>query len=163
MIRTLWVAALLCVVCSSAYAKPRHQHRPQQVQQWSLFSLFETPQAVTPRQTSRGMRRVMSEGAGRVVSHPAGCPRRSFCGCGASVRVYGHSVRSLWTARAWRRFPRAAPSSGMVAVRSHHVFVLERHIGGSVWQVFDANSGHGRTRVHSRSIAGYQIVNPGAG
>jgi hypothetical protein len=48
----------------------------------------------------------------------------------------------------------------MVAVRRHHVFVLEQHIGGSVWQVFDANSGGHATRRHARSITGYVIVNP---
>jgi hypothetical protein len=48
----------------------------------------------------------------------------------------------------------------MVAVRRHHVFVLEAHLGGDQWQVYDANSGGHATRIHARSIAGYQIVNP---
>jgi hypothetical protein len=48
----------------------------------------------------------------------------------------------------------------MVAVRRHHVFVLEGHISGDVWQVFDANSGRRQTRIHPCSIAGYTIVNP---
>lgn len=95
-----------------------------------------------------------------IVSHPQGCPSRAFCGCGAAVRVFGHSVRELWLAANWFRFPRTAPASGMVAVRRHHVFVLEADLGGGVWQVFDANSGDHLTRVHARSIAGYAIVNP---
>ena len=101
---------------------------------------------------------------GEVVAHPAGCPSRAFCGCGAAVRIFGHSVRNLWLAANWFRFPRAAPAPGMAAVRRHHVFVLEQHIGGDRWLAYDANSGGHATRVHARSIAGYVIVNPhGAG
>jgi hypothetical protein len=43
------------------------------------------------------------------------------------------------------------------------VFVLVRHIRGRVWLAHDSNSGHHRTRLHPRSIAGFVIVNPGAG
>lgn len=95
-----------------------------------------------------------------IVSHPAGCPARAFCGCGAAVRVFGQPIRSLWLAANWFRFPRAAPAPGRVAVRRHHVFVLEQHLGGNVWQVYDANSGGRATRIHPRSIAGYTIVEP---
>jgi hypothetical protein len=115
------------------------------------------------RRASYGLRRVMAEGAGRVVAHPAGCPRRAFCGCGAAVRIFGKPIRSLWLAANWFRFPRTSPAPGTVAVRKHHVFVLESHIGGSTWLVYDANSGGRRTRVHPRSIAGYVIVQPRAG
>ena len=98
--------------------------------------------------------------ASAVVAHPAGCPRRAFCGCGAAVHVFGRPVRSLWLAANWFRFPRAAPAPGMAAVRRHHVFVLEQQIEGDIWLAFDANSGRHMTRVHARSIAGYTIVNP---
>ena len=99
-----------------------------------------------------------------IVSHPAGCPARAFCGCGAAVRVFGSPIRSLWLAANWFRFPRTVPAPGMVAVRRHHVFVLEAEIGNGLWQVYDANSGGHATRIHARSIAGYTIVNPhGAG
>lgn len=97
-----------------------------------------------------------------IVQHPDGCPRRSFCGCGAAVRVFGAPVRSLWAAAAWFKFPRTTPAPGMVAVRRHHVFVLERHLEGSTWLAFDANSGGHATRIHARSIEGYVIVNPRA-
>ena len=99
----------------------------------------------------------------QYLPHPAGCPRVAFCGCGASVRVFGYSVRSLWLARAWFRFPRTSPAPGTVAVRRGHVFVLEQHISGSTWLVWDANSGGGRTRLHPRSIAGLTIVQPRGG
>jgi hypothetical protein len=49
---------------------------------------------------------------------------------------------------------------GAVAVTSHHVMVLEADMGNGQWQVYDANSGGGLTRIHVRSIAGYTIVNP---
>lgn len=95
-----------------------------------------------------------------IVSHPVGCPQSAFCGCGAAVRVFGSPVRSLWLAANWFHFPRSAPAPGMVAVRSHHVFVLEADLGGGNWKVYDANSGGHQTRVHARSIAGYTIVDP---
>lgn len=98
--------------------------------------------------------------APQIVAHPPGCPSRAFCGCGAAVRVFGRPVRDLWLAANWFKFPRAAPAAGMVAVRRHHVFVLEAHLDGNTWQVYDANSGRRQTRIHPRSIAGYVIVNP---
>jgi hypothetical protein len=109
-----------------------------------------------------GLYRVAA-GPATVVAHPAGCPSRAFCGCGAAVRVFGSPVRNLWLAASWYRFPRAAPAPGMVAVRKHHVFVLEASLGSGLWQVYDANSGRHMTRIHARSIAGYTIVNPRSG
>lgn len=103
-----------------------------------------------------------------IVAHPIGCPWRAFCGCGAVERLkhaWGVIVkkpRELWLAANWFRFPRSAPAPGMVAVRRHHVFVLEQHLGGDKWLAFDANSGGHRTRIHARSIEGYTIVNPRA-
>ena len=100
----------------------------------------------------------------QIVAHPDGCPRSAFCGCGAAVRVFGHSVRELWLAANWFKFPRAAPAAGMVAVRRHHVCVLEADLGHGYWRVYDANSGGHATRIHARSLAGYTVVNPrGAG
>src|ERR1700721_4187666 len=98
-------------------------------------------------------------GASEIVAHPAGCPRSLFCGCGASVRIFGHSVRQLWLAANWFKFPRGVPAPGMAAVRRHHVFVLERAISGDVWLTYDANSGGHATRLHARSIVGYTIAN----
>lgn len=98
-----------------------------------------------------------------IVAHPAGCPRRDFCGCGTSVHFFGRPIRSLYLAANWFRFPRAAPAPGRAAVRRGHVFALLEHVQGSVWKVYDPNSGGGKTRVHYRSIAGYTIVNPHGG
>src|SRR6185312_1532443 len=70
-----------------------------------------------------------------IVAHPQGCPRRLFCACGAAVRVFGAPIRSLWAAASWFKFPRTSPAPGMVAVRRHHVFVLEADLGNGQWQV----------------------------
>jgi hypothetical protein len=186
---TVILAAVLAVLFASSRADARPKHAPHyrsvpiSSDLSGFFGLFEAPQATRSRtrghrrhipaakaraagferrQMPSGLARVMAEGAVRVVSHPSGCPSRAFCGCGASVRVFGRSVRSLWLARSWLRFPRSAPAPMKVAVRAHHVFVLQSHISGTVWEVYDANSGHGRTRVHPRSIAGFVIVDPRA-
>jgi hypothetical protein len=98
--------------------------------------------------------------AGRILPHPAGCPRRAFCGCGAAVEVFGKPVRSLWLAANWLRFPRAAPAPGMVAARRGHVFVIKRVLGGGRVLAYDANSGGQKTRLHVRSLAGFVVVDP---
>jgi hypothetical protein len=99
---------------------------------------------------------------GQVVGgRPAGCPH-SFCGCGASLRVFGRIVPGLNLASNWLRFPRTAPAPGMVAARRGHVFVLERHVEGDTWMAYDANSGGHATRIHARSLRGYTVVNPRA-
>lgn len=99
----------------------------------------------------------------QIVAHPAGCPARAFCGCGASIEVFGRSIRELWLAANWYRFPRAAPAPGMVAVRRHHVFVIREVRGPGLVLAYDANSGGRKTRIHLRSLAGYTVVNPRAG
>jgi hypothetical protein len=97
---------------------------------------------------------------GEVVGgRPSGCPR-AFCGCGASLHLFGRIIPALNLAANWLRFPRANPAPNMAAVRRHHVFVLERHISGNVWLAFDANGGRHATWLHERSISGYVIVNP---
>lgn len=103
-----------------------------------------------------------SQARSEIQPHPRGCPKRAFCGCGASVNLFGQPIRDLFLARNWLRFPRAAPAHNMVGVRRGHVFVLKQHVRDDIWLVFDANSGGGRTRLHERSIRGYAIVNPAA-
>lgn len=93
---------------------------------------------------------------------PAGCPAR-FCGCEASLYVFGRIVPGLNLAANWiLKFPRAAPAPGMAAARRGHVFVLIAHVDGQNWLVHDGDSGGGKTRRHVRSIAGYVVVNPNA-
>ena len=97
----------------------------------------------------------------RVIGgRPQGCPFR-FCGCEASIYLFGKIIPALNLASNWiRKFPRANPAPRMAAARRGHVFVLLRHIDGNNWLVHDGNSGGGKTRVHVRSIKGYVVVDP---
>ena len=90
---------------------------------------------------------------------PPGCPYR-FCGCAMSLRIFGSIKPRLNLSSNWRSFPRTQPASGMVAVRSGHVFQLIRHVEGNTWVVWDPNNGGGKTRIHHRSLAGYSVVDP---
>ena len=95
-----------------------------------------------------------------IGRRPPGCPYE-FCGCEASLYVFGKIRPYLNLASNWiRKFPRTAPAPGMVAARNHHVMVLMSHVDGGNWLVHDGNSGGGRTREHVRSIRGYVIVDP---
>ena len=95
-----------------------------------------------------------------ILPHPSGCPRTAFCGCGVSVKVFGHPVRNLFLASNWRRFPRTSPAPGMVAVRNHHVMLIVALDGNGNATVYDPNSGGHQTRQHVRSLSGYYVVNP---
>lgn len=96
----------------------------------------------------------------QMLPHPAGCPGRQFCGCGAAVEVFGSPRRDLWLAANWLRFPRTAPAPGMVAARHGHVFVLKVQRADGTWLVADFNSGGHASRLHVRPLSGYTIVNP---
>lgn len=166
MLKQLALAgALLCALTIAADARPRSYlaHPDCNVTMPCAGVAPSARGEMIARQLGFGGPQNRYTPSATVVAHPPGCPSRAFCGCGAAVRVFGSPRRDLWTARAWFRFARTMPKPGAVAVRKHHVFVLERHIGGDLWQVYDANSGRGLTRVHARSIAGYVIVDPRAG
>jgi hypothetical protein len=101
--------------------------------------------------------------ATQVVSHPEGCPRSQFCGCGVSVRVFGRPVRDLWLVQNWYRFPRAQPASGNVAILgSRHVAYILEAYGDGTATLYDPNSGGGLTRVHRVSLRGWAVVDPHA-
>lgn len=94
-----------------------------------------------------------------VGQRPAGCPYQ-YCGCEASLYVFGEIRPMLNVARNWRKyFPRAMPAPGMAAVRTHHVMILMSHVDGKRWLVHDGNFNH-VTREHIVSIRGYTIVDP---
>jgi len=134
----------------------RHHHRVYDAS-WNLA--HKSPMVLYSR---RAHTRIANSFDESFLPHPAGCPARAFCACGAAVEVFGSAIRSLWPASAWYRFPRTSPAPGMVGVRSHHVFVLRSYVGGSVWLIADYNSGGHQSRLHQRSISGYTIVNPHA-
>ncbi|HZD89478.1 MAG TPA: hypothetical protein VE224_05225 [Pseudolabrys sp.] len=101
-----------------------------------------------------------ANGNGALVGRrPAGCPYE-YCGCEASLYVFGKIRRDLNAARNWRiMFPRAAAAPGMAAVRTHHVMILMSHVSGSNWLVHDGNFNH-QTLEHVVSIRGYTVVDP---
>lgn len=119
--------------------------------------------AYTARAEARRATQVDANGNSVIIGgRPAGCPHQ-FCGCEASLYVFGEIRKELNLAANWvRKFPRTQAAPGMVAARSGHVFVLMSHVEGNQWLVHDGNSGGGKTRRHVRSIAGYAIVNPHA-
>jgi hypothetical protein len=98
-----------------------------------------------------------------VVSHPEGCPRSQFCGCGVSVRVFGRPVRDLWLVQNWYRYPRAEAAAGNVAILgSRHVAYIIQAYGDGTATLYDPNSGGGLTRVHRVSLRGWAVVDPHA-
>lgn len=189
MLKTL-ITALVLLCATSLHAEARHHHRTTGLHpHCNIWFPCAAPYASTPEEQriTRGRYIARQMGgfggpnlkhvrhvkkrkvahrhrevrlAGEILAHPIGCPARSFCACGAAVKVFGSPIRSLWLAANWYKFPRTSPASGMVAVRRHHVFVLEAHLGGKTWLAYDANSGKHLTRRHARSIRGYTIVNP---
>jgi hypothetical protein len=123
---------------------------------------YRREQSAAPAFSRRTEVAAVNGDRGQVVGgRPAGCPN-SFCGCGASIRVFGRIVPGLNLAANWLRFPRTSPAPGMVAARRGHVFVLEQHVEGDTWMAYDANSGGRATRIHARSLRGYTVVNPRA-
>lgn len=160
--------AILVIFMSISQAEARKQRVIQQnpaQNSWDLgnpmgFSpnIFQTAQT----QYSRASRTLRSYGNVQLVAHPSGCPRRAFCGCGAAVAVFGTPRRDLWLAANWLKFPRTSPAPGMVAARRGHVFVLRSQNSDGSWTVEDYNSGRGQSRIHTRSLSGYAIVNPRA-
>lgn len=126
----------------------------------ALIALFATPADARRHPTHQ---RLSYATEGQVVSHPEGCGRVAYCGCGVSVKVFGHPIRDLYLASNWSRFPRTQPASGMVAVRNHHVFYIESVIDNQTVMAWDPNSGGHQTRLHARSLAGFHVVNPHGG
>jgi len=95
-----------------------------------------------------------------IGGRPRGCPHR-YCGCGASLYLFGRIKPELNLAANWiRYFPRTQAAPRMAAARRGHVMVLVSHVAGKDWLVHDSNSGGGKTRLHVRSIAGYTVVDP---
>lgn len=160
---SLLVLAILLITGTStdAFAK-RHAAAPQA----TACDLFDVMRPCAGPWAGFGVpeaQRVPHKRQGTVLGgRPAGCPHR-YCGCGLSLHFFGRVVPGLSLAINWaRKFPLAAPAPRMAAVRPGHVMGLESHVEGSLWLVYDANSGGGLTRLHVRDIRGYSIHNPHA-
>ena len=102
----------------------------------------------------------VADRVGQVIGgRPSGCPYQ-YCGCSASLRIFGKIIPSLNLAANWGRFPSANPSPGMAAYRNHHVFVIESVNSDGTVVAHDGNSGRHLTRIHTVSLRGYRVVNP---
>jgi len=152
-----FIACLVVLFSTSAEAHHRRHHidaMPSVVtcdRRGCSDSFVHRNQQVSQRQVSY---------EGEVVSHPAGCPWVASCGCIASVRVFGHPIRELYLAANWFKYPHASPAPGMVAVRRHHVFVIESVNGDGTVVAYDGNSGGHLTRIHTVSLSGYSVHDP---
>src|SRR3954465_8275017 len=83
------------------------------------------------------------------------------CGCELSLKLFGKIVPDLMLASNWRKsFAPTSPGNGAVAVRPGHVLLVMDHVGGSIYRVWDPNSGGGQTRIHERNLAGWSFVDP---
>jgi len=160
---TKLIAALLSIALSTAFAEsadatPRHKQQRQTIACDMRGCSDQIQQAGTARIETNAV--VDANGGAVVNRRPQGCPH-AFCGCEASLYIFGKIRPELNLASNWiRKFPRTSPASGMAAARSGHVMVLMSHVEGNKWLVHDGNSGGGLTREHIRSIKGYVIVNP---
>jgi hypothetical protein len=148
MWKALVPVTLLLVFSIPAEARPHHYHHYQYRHQY-LGSMAMVVGGIQDN--------------GRIIGgRPSGCPH-AFCGCEASLYRFGRIIPQLNLASNWRRFPRTSPATGMAAVRSGHVMILQQQVSGNIWTVHDGNSGGHVTREHPVSIAGYTIVDPGSG
>lgn len=96
--------------------------------------------------------------AGQVLGgRPQGCPRR-YCGCFASLELFGRIIPALNFAANWLRFPRAQPAPGHAAARRGHVFIIKQVLDNGRVLALDGNSGGGKTRLHVRSLHGFTVV-----
>jgi hypothetical protein len=150
--------ALSLAFAASADARPRHKPQRQTIVCDMRGCSDQVHQARAAR--AEANEAVDANGGAVVSRRPQGCPHR-FCGCEASLYLFGKIRPELNLASNWiRKFPRTSPAPGMAAARSGHVMVLMSHVEGNDWLVHDGNSGGGLTREHVRSIKGYLIVNP---
>jgi hypothetical protein len=156
--------AVLFSIAATTTAEAQHRHTHQRHARHLTAPIVCDRFGCSDRSHARPAesRRVTDANGNSVVvgRRPPGCPYE-FCGCEASLYVFGKIRPYLNLASNWiRKFPRTTPAPGMVAARNHHVMVLMSHAGGSDWLVHDGNSGGHKTREHLQSIKGYVIVDP---
>lgn len=158
-------AILLCLLAFPAHAKVFYDNDGR-----TFITAQARPDRVRHAKPARHHREVRvrhpRHAAGAVAGvevlggRPKGCPPR-FCGCSASLKLFGRIRPELNLAANWlRKFPRTSPAPMMAAARRGHVMVLLEHVAGDKWKVHDGNSGGGLTRIHVRSIRGFAVVNP---
>lgn len=167
MIRTFLAAALLCVVCSSAYAcdamrpcygngKPIYDSAVAQDSFSGRHTVGHRAAYRTHRRVPDGLYRVMAEGAGRAVNW---IKPRAWCGWWMR-RHLGVANPAGNLARWWAHYGSAAhgPAVGTIVVwargrRSGHVGIITGRTASGQWIVKSGNDGH-RVRERPRSVAG---------
>lgn len=161
IIKLFIVIIILFVISTAAEADPRHYHGVRHLTRHRLITCDDRACSDRSHGSNVIPQAVDVSGNGTIVGHrPAGCPHE-FCGCEASLYLFGKIRAELNLASNWaRNFPRASPATGMAAVRNHHVVVLMSHVEGNDWLVHDGNSGGGLTRDHVMSVRGHIIVDP---
>ena len=102
---------------------------------------------------------VDANGAEVIGGRPSGCPH-AYCGCGLRKYLGIDDIRLNLAANWTRLFLRTGARPGVAAVRSHHVMLLEHHIGGSRWVVRDYNGGRHLSYIHERDVRGFIFVDP---
>lgn len=127
---------------------------------WTTERQTISKQLSVKKNSSRRVVVVTPTATRQVIPHPAGCPRRLFCGCGASMHLFGAVKPGLMLAANWLKFPRAEPAPGMVAANRGHVFVIDKVLSNGMVMAYDYNSGGGRSHYHMRSLRGFTVVNP---
>jgi hypothetical protein len=175
--------AALALATIQTQARPYHRHHAQHRHQTAVSYTLKTPLAsgeaagaliplgaptVQP-EANLASRRLAARAPGgdfgmAYLPHPSGCPAIKFCACGASVRLFGRSIRGLWPVSAWYAFPRAMAAPGRVVIpHPHHLYVLEYQISGPIWMTSDYNSGDHESRRQPHDISGMIIVDPSNG
>lgn len=162
MIRTVILAALLCVVCSSANAcdvmRPCYGNGRPLFDSGLAQDSFPGHRAVRTRaerqahrRVSVGLARVMAEGAGRTVNW---IKPRAWCGW-FMRREFGVANPAGNLARWWAGYGRPAhgPAVGAIVVWRHHVGKITGRTADGQWIVRSGNDGH-RVRERPRSVAG---------
>jgi hypothetical protein len=158
---TALVLALLCVVCSSAYAcdamRPCYGNGKPLYDSAVAQDSFSARRAVrhravrhAHRRVPEGLARVMAEGAGRAVNW-----HRPRAWCGWWMRRHlGVANPAGNLARWWAGFGRPAhgPAVGAIVVWRHHVGIITARAERG-WVVKSGNDGH-RVRERPRSVAG---------
>jgi uncharacterized protein (TIGR02594 family) len=161
ILRTIFVGALLCVVCSSSYAcdvmRPCYGNGRQLFAQTSpVVSGKKHAKSAVRHRLSPGLSRVMAEGAGRAVNW---IKPRAWCGW--QMRVWlGVANPAGNLARWWAGYGRDAhgPHVGAIVVwprgrRHGHVGIITGRTADGRWIVKSGNDGH-RVRERPRSVAG---------
>ena len=113
---TMFIAALFSIVLSIALtvgadAKPRHKLQRQTI---SCDMRGCSDQASQARAARADANVTVDANGGAVVNRrPQGCPH-AFCGCEASLYLFGEIRPELNLASNWvRKFPRTSPAPGM--------------------------------------------------